>query len=58
VLPSTLLDAAVVAYLRVARPTAARNALDLLGPLSGREPGHLRNRLLDALIAEAEQGSP
>ena len=58
VLPSTLLDAAVVAYLRMGRPTAARNALDLLGPLSSREPGHLRNRLLDALIAEAEQGSP
>jgi predicted membrane-bound spermidine synthase len=52
--PSTLLDVAVVAYLRVGRPTGARNALNLLGPRSGRSADHLRNRLLDALISEAE----
>jgi spermidine synthase len=52
--PSTLLDASVVAYLRVGRPTGARNALNLLGPRSGRGADHLRNRLLDALVSEAE----
>jgi predicted membrane-bound spermidine synthase len=50
----TLLDAAVIAYLRVGRPTAARNALDQLGPRTGRQPGHLRDRLLEALVARAE----
>ncbi|HUF76765.1 MAG TPA: hypothetical protein VMM35_10835, partial [Longimicrobiales bacterium] len=52
---AALLDAAVVAYLRVGRPTAARNALNRLGPGSGRGAAHLRNRLLDALIAAAER---
>jgi hypothetical protein len=52
-LPSTLLDGSVIAYIQAGRPTAALNALNLLGPLSGRAPDHLRNRLLAALVAEA-----
>jgi hypothetical protein len=51
---ATLLDAAVVAYLRVGRPTAARNAFNLLAPLAGRDPDHLRSRLLATLILEGE----
>ena len=49
----TLLDAAVVAYLRVGRPSAARNALNVLGRVSGRSADHLRMRLLDALVTQA-----
>ena len=52
--PATLLDAAVLAYLRTDRPSAARNALDLLAPRAARTPGHLRNRLLEAMVTEAE----
>jgi hypothetical protein len=56
--PGTLLDAAVLAYLRVGRPTAARNALDLLVPRTGRATSNLRTRLLEALVAEAEPAAP
>jgi hypothetical protein len=52
---SVLLDVAVLAYLRTGRPTAARNALDRLVPLLGRPEWHLRTRLLEALVAEAER---
>jgi predicted membrane-bound spermidine synthase len=52
--PGSLLDAAVLAYVRTDRPDAARYALDALGPRSGRVPGNLRDRLLDALVLEAE----
>ncbi len=52
--PSVLLDMAVVAYLRTGQPTAARHAVESLVPRTGRSSGHLRNRLLDALVAEAE----
>jgi spermidine synthase len=51
---ATLLDASVIAYLRVGRPTAARNAFNLLAPLAGRDPDHLRSRLLATLILEGE----
>lgn len=51
--PATLLDASVVAYLRVGRPTAARNALDMLSRTSGYGADNLRLWLLDALVAEA-----
>lgn len=51
--PTTLLDAAVLAYLRVDRPEAARNALEVLAPGTGRPAGHLRHRVLDAWIADA-----
>lgn len=54
--PSALLDASAVAYLRVGRASAARNALALLAPVTGREPAHLRHRLLAALVVEAEAG--
>ena len=50
----TLLDISVLAYLRTGRPTAARNALTRLVPRTGRPSWHLRNRLLDALVTEAE----
>ncbi len=49
----TLLDIAVLAYLREGRPAAARNALDLLRPRVGRDSGNLRDRLLEALVARA-----
>jgi predicted membrane-bound spermidine synthase len=52
--PSTLLDGAVLAYVRTGRPNAARAALSLLVPRTGRPPEHLRHRLLDALVAEAD----
>jgi spermidine synthase len=55
--PSVLLDVAVLAYLRTGRPTAARNALERLAPLLGRAEWHLRTRLLDALVTEAEQAA-
>ena len=51
--PAMLLDAAVVAYLGVDRATAARNAFRLLEPRTGRPPGHLRSRVLDAWIERA-----
>ncbi len=51
--PASLLDAAVVAYLAVNRPSAARNAFRLLGPRTGRDPGHLRDRVLEAWIRRA-----
>jgi hypothetical protein len=53
--PATLLDAAVLSYLRIGRPTAARNALNVLIPRTAREPWNLRNRLLGALVEEAER---
>ncbi len=58
--PTVLLDAAVVAYLKVGRPLAARTALQLLGPKSGREASNLRNRLLSAMVQDAlaAQGGP
>jgi spermidine synthase len=52
--PGTLLDAAVLAYVRTGRPEAARDALDALGSQTGRAPGNLRDRLLNALVTEAE----
>ena len=54
--PATLMEVAVLAYLRVDRATSARQAFELLAPRTGRPTTHLRNRLLDALIAEAEAG--
>jgi len=51
----TLLDAAVLAYLHVDRPDAARTALDLLLPRTARTPWNLRNRLLEAMVAEEER---
>ncbi|MEX0836794.1 MAG: hypothetical protein WD101_00575, partial [Gemmatimonadota bacterium] len=51
--PATLSDAAVLAYLGVDRPQAARSALQALAPATGRPPGHLRHRVLDAWIAAA-----
>jgi hypothetical protein len=55
--PGTLLDAAVLAYVRTGRPDAARDALDTLGPRSTRAPGNLRDRLLDAFVTEAENAA-
>ena len=55
--PTVLLDMAVVGYLRTGQPAAARNAFEVLAPRTGRSPRHLRNRLLDALVAEAEAGA-
>jgi spermidine synthase len=52
-----LLDVSVLAYLRTGRPTAARNAYARLAPLTGRPSWHLRNRLLDAMIAQAERAA-
>jgi hypothetical protein len=40
--------------LRVGRASAARQALALLAPRTGRSPTHLRSRLLDAMVSEAE----
>ncbi len=56
--PHVLLDASVVAYLRTGRPTAAQVAMDRLAPRTTRKAGNLRNRLLRALIlqAQAEDG--
>jgi hypothetical protein len=51
--PATLLDAAVIAYLRTGRPEAARNALELLRGRSGRAADNLRQRLLEALVSQA-----
>ncbi len=52
--PGTLLDAAVLAYVRMGRPAAARNALDVLQRRTERRPGNLRDRLLESLVARAE----
>ena len=49
-----LLDLAVIANLEVGRITEARNALEVLVPLTGRETWNVRNRLLDALVTQAE----
>ena len=54
--PDLLLDISVVAYLRTGRVQAARLALTRLTPRTGRADWNLRNRLLEALIAEAEGG--
>jgi len=53
--PETLLDVTVLSHLRAGRPEAARTALEVLLPLTGRSPRHLRSRLLEALVADAEQ---
>ena len=55
--PTVLLDAAVVAYLKTDRPQAARTAYRLLVARTERAPRNLRNRLLDALIREAEDAA-
>jgi hypothetical protein len=51
--PAPLLDAAVLAYLRTGRPDAARAALAALIPATTRAPGHLRHRVLTALVGSA-----
>ncbi len=48
---------AVIAYLRTGRPNAARNAINQLGPRTGRAPSNLRNRLLSSLVSEAERAA-
>jgi hypothetical protein len=53
--PQTLLDVAVLAYLETGRPIAARSALEALAPRTGRAAGDLRNRLLGSLVARAEE---
>lgn len=55
--PALLLDVAVIAYLETDRPSAARHTLDQLVPRTGRGSGHLRNRLLRALVEEASAGA-
>ena len=55
--PETLADAAVIAYVRTGQPTAARTALVALRPRTGRTRDNLRDRLLDALVTEAEEGT-
>ena len=50
---ATLLDAAVLAYLHTDRPADARHTLEALVPVTARAPGHLRHRVLAALIEEA-----
>ena len=55
-LPIILLDASVLAYLETGRTTAARNAFEALAPRTSRSAGDLRNRLLEALIVQAEEG--
>jgi spermidine synthase len=52
--PATLLDAAVLAYLLTGRLDAARGALDALIPATTRAPGHMRHRVLEALVREAQ----
>jgi hypothetical protein len=51
--PDLLLDIAVIGYLEVGRPGAARNAFDLLSPRMGRATSNLRQRLLSSLIEDA-----
>jgi spermidine synthase len=51
--PDLLLDIAVIGYLEVGRPGAARNAFDLLSPGTGRAASNLRQRLLSSLIEDA-----
>ena len=53
--PDLLLDLAVLAYLEMGRPEAARNAIAGLMPRTGRVESNLRNRLLRALVDEAER---
>lgn len=53
---TVLLDAAVISYLETDRVESARRALDELLPRTGRQPWNLRNRLLEALVREAEAG--
>ena len=54
--PEVLLDLAVIAYLEAGRAQAARNAIDVLVPRTGRSPTHLRHRLLRTLVDAAEAG--
>ena len=51
--PDVLLDVAVLAYLEVGRPEAARTALRRLVPRTGRPSWHLRDRILSALVDAA-----
>lgn len=51
--PALLLDVAVLAYLETDRPAAARSAIAALAPLTDRREGHLRTRLLRALVKQA-----
>jgi predicted membrane-bound spermidine synthase len=53
--PDLLLDVAVLAYLETGRPEAARNAIAGLMPRTGRVESNLRNRLLRALVDEADR---
>ena len=53
--PELLLDASVLAYAKTNRSIAARNALRLLGPATGRDPSNVRHRLLETLV---EGGDP
>lgn len=55
--PDLLLDLAVLAYLETGRPTAARNALEALAPLTRRAEWNLRNRLLRSLVEDAERAA-
>ena len=58
-LPAALrVDAGVAAYLAAGRPADARRLYDALVGRSGRTPGDLRNRILDALIREALGAGP
>jgi hypothetical protein len=52
--PELLLDLAVVAYLGEGRAADARATFDALAPRTERGLGHLRNRVLDALIRDAQ----
>jgi predicted membrane-bound spermidine synthase len=56
--PGTLLDASVLAYVRTGRLAAARRALESLAPRTGRRPGNLRDRLLAALVTQADAAAP
>lgn len=51
-----LLDLAVVSNLEVGQTAAARNAVDVLTPHTDRAEWNVRNRLLAALVAQAESG--
>ena len=53
--PDVLLDATVAAYLGDAQPEKARAAFDVMAPLTGRAPDHVRNQVMDALIRSALQ---
>ncbi len=50
-----LLDLAVISNLEMNQSAEARRAIESLVPLTGREPWNVRNRLLDALVTQAEE---